>query len=225
MFVILLRTIILYLVIVLSLRTMGKRQLGELQPTEFVVTILVSNIATLPIENSDIPVLGGIVPIVTLVCCEVFVSMVVLKNIRLRQLISGRPRVVIRDGKLGQKVMEELRYSIDDLMEQLRELDIFDWQEVAFAVMETTGKLTVYKKYSARSLTPEMLGMQDPSDPNAPPVVLISDGHVIQPALTYCNLDERWLEKTLQQEGHQAKDIFLMTCDRRAKYAIVLREG
>ena len=225
MFVVLLRTVILYVVIVLSLRVMGKRQLGELQPTEFVVTILVSNIATLPIENTDIPVLGGIIPIVTLVCCEVFVSMGGLKNGWLRQLISGRPRVVIRDGKLDQKVMEELRYSIDDLMEQLRALDIFDWQEVAFAIMETTGKLTVYKKYGSRGLTPDMVGLKDPGDGNAPPVVLVSDGHLIRQALSYCNLDEDWFQATLQKENCQVQDIFLMTCDRRAKYAIVLREG
>ena len=109
MYVVLFRTILLYILIIFSLRVMGKRQLGELQPSEFVITILISNIATLPIENSDVPLILGIVPILTLMCFEVILSVCALKNLKLRRLIWGNTRVVIQDGKLDQQELADLR--------------------------------------------------------------------------------------------------------------------
>lgn len=111
-----LRSLILYLIVIFGLRIMGKRQLGQLQPSELVITILISNIATLPIENSDVPLILGIVPILTLMCFEVILSVCALKNLKLRRLIWGNTRVVIQDGKLDQQELADLRYSVDDLM-------------------------------------------------------------------------------------------------------------
>ena len=120
MLIVLIRTIILYFIIVLGTRIMGKRQLGELQPSDLVITILISNIATLPIEETEIPLVTGIIPILTLVCFEVFSSALSLKSPLARRLISGRPIVIIQNGRLNQKEMRDLRFSLDDLMEQLR---------------------------------------------------------------------------------------------------------
>src|SRR5699024_4709883 len=125
--------------IVFSLRIMGKRQLGELQPSELVATILVSNIATLPIEDTNIPLLAGIVPILTLVSFEVILSSITLKSRMARKIVSGNPVIVIRDGRIDQKQMRSIRFSIDDLMEELRTNSIFDIRDVAFAIVETTG--------------------------------------------------------------------------------------
>ena len=224
MYVSLFRTILLYLLIVVGLRIMGKRQLGEMQPSELVVTILVSNIATLPIEDSNVPFLGGAIPILTIVCFEVFASTCALKSQRIRKIISGNPRIIIRDGVIDQKELRELRLSIDDLMEQLRSSSIFDPKEVLFAILETTGKLSIYPKFSARPVTPQVLQISPPATSDAPPMVLISDGKVVPDSLHYCNLDEKWLAKTIKENGYKPEDIFLMTCNRNADYYIVPKE-
>ena len=118
-----LRSLILYIVVVFGMRLMGKRQLGQLQPSELVITILISNIATLPIENSDVPLILGLVPILTLMCFEVILSVCTLKSAWLRKLVWGSSRVLIQNGRINQKELADLRYSVDDLMEQLEIVD------------------------------------------------------------------------------------------------------
>ena len=158
MLVVFLRTLILYALVVLGMRIMGKRQLGELQPSELVTTILISNIATLPIENTNVPLLSGAVPILTLMCFEVILSYLGMKNRRFRTILSGTPRIIIRQGKIDHQELENLRYSVDDLMEQLRVNSIFDIQQVEMAVVETTGQLSVCKKAETVPLTASDLG-------------------------------------------------------------------
>ena len=138
MLVVFIRTLILYAIVVVGMRLMGKRQLGELQPSELVITILISNIATLPIEDTSVPLLSGAVPILTLMCFEVILSYIAMRSLRLRTFICGTPRIVIREGHIDQQELKTLRYSVDDLMEQLRANGIFDVQEVDLA-----GKLPV----------------------------------------------------------------------------------
>lgn len=138
MYALMARTILLYLLIVAGLRIMGKRQIGELQPSELVVTILISNIATLPIQDVDVPLSGGIVPILTIVCFEVFISGLTMRSRTARRLFCGGPKMVIRDGQIMQKELRDLRFSVDDLIEQLRAAGYFDPSEVLFAVVETT---------------------------------------------------------------------------------------
>lgn len=218
------RMLLIYLLIVASLRLMGKRQLGQLQPSELVVTILVSNIATMSIEDANVPLLAGIIPIVTLVCFDVLLSALSLKSKKARRILSGTPRVLIRDGKLMQAQMRELRFTIDDIMAQLRTNNIFDINDVSFAIVETTGALTVFPKYEAQPLTPKAMNIPTPPGADAPPVVIVSDGAVIDSGLRYCNLKPEWLSKIMKQENTQIRDIFLMTCDRQASYTIVPRE-
>ena len=150
-----LRTLILYIVVIFGMRIMGKRQLGQLQPSELVITILISNIATLPIENSDVPLILGIIPILTLMCFEVILSVLTLKSIRFRRLIWGNTKILIQDGKIKQQELADLRYSVDDLMEQLRTNGIFDLREVEFALTETTGQLPSAKRPPAKRSIPK----------------------------------------------------------------------
>ena len=144
--VILTRSLILYVLVIFAVRLMGKRQLGELQPSELVITILVSNIATLPLEDVNIPVIVGITPILSLVCFEVVVSWLNLKSPRIRKITSGSPKIVIKDGKIDPDTMRDLRFSVDDLMMALREKEVFDLDEIQFAIVETTGNISVMKK-------------------------------------------------------------------------------
>lgn len=224
MLIVFIRVFLIYILIIFSLRLMGKRQIGQLQPSELVVTILVSNIATMSIEDTNVPLIGGIVPIVSLVCFDVLISAMTLKCKKARRIISGTPRVVIRDGKIDQAELHELRFTVDDIMSQLRTNNIFDIRDVSFAIVETTGVLSVYQKADAQAITPKALGMQMPEADNAPPVVMISDGVVVDSSLQYCNLRADWLAKVLKEKKMSEKDIFLMTCDRQANYLIIPRE-
>jgi len=225
MSIILIRTTILYLIIVAAIRIMGKRQLGELQPSELVVTIMVSNIATLSIEDTNIPLLGSLLPIFMLVTCEVVMSVITLKSKAIRKVVSGNPRIIIKDGTVSQKEMRSLRWSIDDLMEQLRDKNIFDPSEVSFAVVETAGTLSIYQKFDARPATAKMLCIPPDGEPDAPPLIVISDGELDKDSLKFCNLTEAWLEKVLAEKELAVKDVFLMSCNRRAEYHITRKEG
>ena len=203
---------------------MGKRQLGELQPSEFVIAILISNIATLSIEDTDIPLIGAVVPIITLMSAEVILSYITLKSGKAQVIVTGTPVVIIRNGKIEQKSMSELRLSIEDLMSQLRINGIFDIQEVSWAIVETNGQLSVYPKAKAQPVTNETLC--DPkSAKDSPPMVLISDGVLCSKTLSACNLTEKWLSGILDDEKAKVKDIFLMTCDPYANYYIVRKES
>ena len=224
MFIVFFRTIIIYFIIIICLRIMGKRQLGELQPSEFVIAILISNIATLSIEDTDVPLLGAIVPIITLMSSEVILSYITLKNKKVQKMVTGNPVVVIRDGKIDQKSMRNLRFSIDDLMSQLRINGVFDIREVSWAIVETNGQLTVYQKFASRPLTPDAIFSPSPNECDTPPMVIISDGTVLEKSLKNCNLTKKWLDNVLEENKIAIKDIFLMTSDPTAKYYIVKKE-
>lgn len=221
MLLIFLRTLVLYAVVIFGMRIMGKRQLGELQPSELVVTILISNIATLPIEDTDVPLLAGIIPILTLMCFEVILSFLTLHSKRLRQMVSGNPRLLIQNGRLDQKEMLNIRYSIDDLMAQLRANGVFDLREVDWALVETTGKLSVNKKAANQPATPKDLKLIVAQNP--PPVVVISDGEVLDRPLRTLHMDEKQLETILRRHHLTPKEVFLMTCTNPQDYYIIPR--
>ena len=220
-----LRTMILYIVIVVAVRIMGKRQIGELSPTELVITILISNIATLPIEDTNIPLTAGLVSIFTLVSCEVLVSGLILKSPRLRKIVSGSPRVLIKDGVIDQKQLSALRLSIDDLTAQLRGQGCFDINQVAFAVAETTGKLNIYQKFKSHQTNNQDLHVKEPKNADAPPMVVVADGQISDAALQFCGKDKDWLGNLLQEKQCPLEEIFLLTCDRNGNYKLLKKEA
>lgn len=217
--IVFLRTILLYALVVIGMRVMGKRQLGELQPSELVITILISNITTLPIEDTNVPLLAGAVPVLTLICFEVFLSFLTMKSLNFRKFICGSPRIIIHNGVINQKELYNLRYSIDDLMEQLRQNSIFDIEEVEMAVVETTGQLSVCKKSEKQTVTLEFLNKNIPK--TQIPAVVISDGKIVEQVLQYCQISAEHLQKIVQKNGHNVEDIFLMTSTPDHKFFIV----
>lgn len=220
--IILIRTLILYFVVVFSVRLMGKRQLGELQPSELVITILVSNIATLSLEDTEIPLLHGILPILVLVCFEVLVSQLSLKSVRVRRLISGCPKAIIKNGVIDQQTLRDLRFSVDDLMSTLRTNGVFDIAEVQYAIVETNGKVSV-SLYSARQ--PAQRGdVHAAENTPDPPEVLIADGQLREQALRSTGLTLEWLQALLRERSLQFRDVFLLTADSAAKFHLVTRE-
>ena len=224
MFVAFLRTLIVYFVIIFAVRMMGKRQIGELQPAELVITILISQLASLPITDTRVPLMNGLLPILILVSVEVIVSGIALRWRWVRKLVSGNSVVIIKDGMIDQQQMRNLRFSIDDLLEQLRISQIFDIQDVDYAVMETTGILSVYQKFDAQAATHKSLNVSPPDEDNLPPALVIADGELAQEGLDSCQKDREWLDSVLKSEGHQLKDVYMMTCDRKATYHIIPKE-
>lgn len=222
MLVVFLRALVLYIIIMFSLRLMGKRQLGELQPTELVVTILVSNIASLPIEDLNMPMILGTIPILALVGFELIVSNISLQSKWFRGFLSGKPMIIIENGKIDQKQMRKLRFSIDDLMGTIRQHNIFDIRDVSYAIVETNGQVSILQKFEKQSVTPEMIGINGNQD--TPPVVIISDGKLIASSLQDCRVDENWVNKILQKENYKIKDVFMMIANDKRDYYIIKKE-
>ncbi len=219
MSIVFIRAIILYIIVIISVRIMGKRQIGELQPSELVITILVSNIATLPLEDLNIPLIMGIIPILSLVCFEVIMSWCTLKSRKLRHIVSGSPKVIINDGQLDQQVMKDLRYSVDDIMTALRSNNVFDIKNVQYAVVETNGNVSVYEKHPYQNVTNEDLSIEGTSV--NPPVIVISDGKIIPQGLNEIGLERCWLTELLNRKHLTEKDIFLLLANKEKEYTLI----
>jgi uncharacterized membrane protein YcaP (DUF421 family) len=223
MCVILIRSVILYVLVIFAVRLMGKRQLGELQPSELVITILVSNIATLPIEDVNIPIIVGVTPILSLVCFEVMVSWINLRLPELRRLISGSPKIIIRNGCIERDIMRELRFSVDDLLMALRSKDIFDIGEVQYAIVETTGSVSVMKKQPLD--TPTRQDMKIAAECSEPPVLIIADGKFIPQAMESVKLSKAAVEMLLSANKMVVNDVFIMTADSSGSCFIADKQG
>lgn len=218
MSIILIRSLILYILVIFAVRLMGKRQLGELQPSELVITILVSNIATLPLEDTDIPIIVGVTPILSLVCYEVIVSWLILGMPFLRKIISGSPKIIISNGKINRRVLRELRFSVDDLMTAMRGEQIFDLSEVQYAIVETTGSVSIMKKQGKDTPTREDLNID--VDELDPPQVIVSDGETMPTALKSLGYSEEFVKNTAKKSGLKINEIFIMTADKNGSVFI-----
>ncbi|MCD8328009.1 MAG: DUF421 domain-containing protein [Ruminococcus sp.] len=220
MLIIFLRALILYFMVIFSVRLMGKRQIGELQPSELVITILVSNIATLPIEDINIPLATGLIPMISLVCFDVIMSIVTLKFKRIRRIVSGKPRIVVFNGEIDQKALKQLRYSVDDMMEGLREQGVFDIKEVQYAVVETTGRINILQKKDYQPLTLDIVENKNAASQN-PPQVIIEDGVVSKKALDMLGLNEKWLNNILNKNTVKPRDVFFLSSDEDKNYTLI----
>lgn len=222
MAIVLIRAVILYIVIAFSLRLMGKRQLGELQPSELVVTILISNIASIPVEDSSVPMLLGLVPILTLVCVDIIVSAFIMKFTKFRKFVIGSPRVIISNGKILQKEMKRLRYTIDDLTEAMRNQQIFDITQVNYAIIETTGKINFMLKRDFENAQRQDVSCGGSS--HDPQTVIIRDGVADHDKLRSMNLHPVWLDKTLADNKVKRDNVFIMTADVNGNYTLIRKD-
>ena len=222
MAVALIRTIILYAFIIFAIKMMGKRQISDLQTSELVITILISNIAAIPMQNTAQPLLTGIIPILVLICCEILASFLMLKNLKIRQLICGKPIIVINEGKIDQKAMEYLRLSTEDLSEQLRQLDIFSLDDVWFAIMETNGQMSVMKK--SEKQPPDAMTLKLKVPDGELETVVVSDGIISESSLQRCDLSKDWLSEIFEKEKVKLEDIFIMTAKKSKQYKIIKKE-
>lgn len=202
---------------------MGKRQIGELQPSELVITILVSNIATLPIEDITLPIITGIIPIISLVCFDVIMSSITLRSRRIRRIVSGNPRIIVSGGVIDQKSLKQLRFSLDDLMESLRGQGIFDISEVQYAIVETTGQISVLQKKDYQPLTLDLTENKNAASED-PPQIVINDGIVLKKSLKLVGLNEQWLNNILNKNKLRPDDVFLLSADKDKNYTLVRKD-
>lgn len=206
------RTIILYILVVAALRIMGKRQIGELQPSELVVAIMISELAAIPMQATGIPLINGILPILTLIIAEVTLSFVTLKSEKARKIISGSPSVLIQNGKIDEKEMEKLRFNMDDLLEELRLSNCPNIADVEFAILETSGQLSVIPKSQKRPVIAEDINISTKYE--GIPLTLISDGNINRTNLRIANLDQQWLIGELTKLGvSNPSDVFFASLD------------
>ena len=219
------RTVILYLLITLGLRLLGKRQIGELEPSELVLTMMLSDLATVPMQDFGIPLLSGVIPIATLLALSMLFSQISLQSIRFRALVCGTPSVLIRDGKLQQQAMRKNRYTLDELLEELREKGICRIEDVKYAVLENSGQLSVLPWTRCQPPTVQQLGL-DAEDDVTLPTVLINDGRLIRTHLRACGYDESWLKKILHSHSiSRWEDVFLLTVDEQGGVTCIKKEA
>lgn len=211
------KTIVLYLIVVASMRFMGKRQIGELQPFEFAVAIMISELAAFPLTSDEKIVMDGIIPIAILVVCQFLISFLSLKSIKAREIICGRPRIVIMNGYLQERNLTRELYTINDLLEQLRIADIQNVSDVEHGILETNGQLSLVLKSQKRPLTPSDLGIETKYEGLS--LDLIIDGVVHHENLKLAKLDMDWLLKQLQDRGwSRPKDIFYASLDTQGNF-------
>ena len=223
MFITVYRTIILYIAVIISIRLMGKRQIGDMQPSDLVITLLISEIAAMPLQDTDQPILFGVSAIFTIVLIEILVSLVSLKSFAVRKMLSGSSAILIRDGVIDQKELKKVRMTVLDLVEMLRGQQVFDISTVSFAVLETGGSLSVLLKSKQQPATVGDIKVSRP--PAELPLPVVSDGKILNDSLVKLGLKENEVTRRLAKKGIKARDVFLMTLDSRGKSEIIKKEG
>lgn len=207
------RTIILYIIIIAGIRLMGKRQVGELEPSELVLSLIIADLASVPMQDYGIPLLTGIVPILTLLSLTMILSVLTMKSVRFRAILCGRPSIVVRDGLVDQREMSRNRLTVDELLEELRNKGYTDLSTVKYAILETNGQLSVLPYANQKPPTARQLKVA--VEEGGLPLVVISDGRLLEHNLKALGRDQAWLGKRLKERGCPGPEaVFLMLVDQ-----------
>lgn len=216
------RAIIIYFFVSASVRVMGKRQVGQLNPQELVITILISAVATVPLEDNGMPLANSLIPIAIFISFEILTSALAMKSLKFRNLIQGKPIFVIKDGEIQQKEMKKLRYTVDDLIDGIRQAGVFDISQVANAVVETNGTISVQTKSEFSPLTPKDAGIK--VAPAEIPITVIMDGEEIDEYYSNIKCSKNSIKLLAVIHGEQCKNILLMNTDSEGNVYMVKKE-
>ena len=216
------RAIIIYIVIIIAVRLMGKRQVGELKPHELVITILISAIAVIPLEENSMPLANCLVPILLFVSLEIIMSVISMKSLWFRNLLQGRPIFIIRQGKLDQKKLKQLRLTMDDVVDALRQKDVFDISQVEDAVIETNGSMSVLPKAEYQPITASDINLSVKE--KGMPVAIVIDGKPVNEYFNEYKLKDSEIELVLQTVNRDAKRIMLLTIDDDGNTYLIEKE-
>lgn len=219
---VIIRTALMYVFVILGVRLMGKRQIGDMQPSELVITLLISEIAAIPLQDFSQPISIGIVAIFCLVFLEIIASVLIMKSLRLRRIFSGKSVTVIKNGQVDQKAMKSVRMTVFDLTEMLRMQNVFSLDEVDTAILEVNGNLSVCQKGERMPPTAKDLSVTPTDEGISLPV--ISDGKIIDSSLSFFGKDRAWLYRYLNKSKENAKNIFVMTLNKNGEVITVKKE-
>ncbi len=216
------RSVILYLLLILVIRAMGKRQIGEMEPSEFVVAILIADLASVPMQDLGIPLLSGVIPILTVLSIELLLSVLSYHSVFLRRLFCGKPVILIENGKILQKNLKKTRLTPDELTEHLREKDIMDLSKVKYAILETNGQIStmLYAKHQP----PTAKDLNVPVSDDFLPVTLITGGKLQRRNLNVADKSEVWVETLLKKHGCTVSQVYLLTVNPAGQICLVLKE-
>lgn len=216
------RTIFLYLILVLVVRLMGKRQIGEMEPAEFVVTMLLANLAAIPMQDSGIPLMSGLIPIFTVLGVQILLAVASMRWIGFRQMLCGKPVILVADGVIQERNLRRARITLDELTQHLREKDVLDLSQVQYAILETNGQISVF--LHARFLPASAQDAGVAVETQLLPITIISDGRLLRKNLALTGKDERWLQKILKKEGASIESTLLLTVDKNNKIYLARKE-
>ena len=207
------RTIILYLVLIAVIRLMGKRQIGQMEPSEFVVTMLVANLASIPMQDGGIPLFSGLVPILTVLGMELLLAAAAMGSVWVRRVLCGKPVILIENGKVNQKALRATRVTLDELTGHLREKDVLDIQSVQYAILETNGNLSVFPWPKEKPALAKEAGVQVKSQ--YLPISIIEDGYLYGENLAVAKRDKKWVQQVLDEHRTSLKQTWLLTVDEK----------
>ena len=216
------RTLILYSLLILVIRLMGKRQIGQMEPSEFVVTMLVANLASIPMQDDGIPLFFGMIPIITVLGMELVLSAVSLKSIRLRRLLCGKPVILVENGKILQGNLRKTRVTMDELTGLLRLKDVLDLRSVHYAILETNGNLSVFPYPQEKPASAADAGISVRTQ--YLPFTLVCDGLLLKENLVKAKKDTLWVQKVLQERGATLEETWLLTVDQADKIVFYRKE-
>ena len=218
-----LRTVLFYIVLIAAIRLMGKRQVGQMEPSEFVVTMLVANLASIPLEETDLPLTAGLVPILTVLGMELVFSALSLRSIFFRKLLCGKPVILIENGTVLQENLRKTRVTLDELTGHLREKDVLDLSSVQYAILETNGNLSVFPYPKEKPASAKDAGIR--ARKQYIPLTIVSDGKLLEDNLQKAGKDRNWLDRVLQDRDAALSDTWLLTVDGSDKILFYRRES
>lgn len=205
------RSIILYIIVLVVMRLMGKREIGQLQPFELAISIMIADLATIPMTEIGIPITNGIIPILGLLIMHLIISMLNLKSTKIREIICGKPRILIYRGRIDEKALKKERFTINELQEKLRSIDVINLADVEYAILETSGEVTVIQKPNKRNLTPEDMSIEPEYE--GIPYDLVIDGKVMYENLKKIGKNYEWLKNILKEYKMKPEEALVVTID------------
>lgn len=224
MAIIFVRTVILYFAILISMRIMGKRQLGEMEISEFIVAALIADLAATPLQDIGIPLLNGLVPIIIMFCFEIIIAGLNMRSVKLRKLTYGRPELIIRDGRIIREAMRKNRFTLDELMQELRAQGLTDTAQVEYAVLETNGQLSIILKSGDQPATASQMGVD--GDDVSYAHIIINEGRILDNNLRLLGRDRRWLAGELKRQNFKSADeVYVLTLSENGKVFCQAKES
>lgn len=216
MIVIFFRSIFLYIIVLIVMRLMGKREIGQLQPFELAISIMIADLAATPMSNSGIPITNGIIPILGLLVMHLIISVCNLKSMKIRQLICGKPSLLIYRGKVNEKMLKKERFTINELQERLRDNNIMNLGDVEYAILETSGQINVIQKPDKRGCIPEDFGIEPEYEGISYDLVI--DGKIMEDNLKILGKNYKWLKKEVEKFGFLPEEALIVTIDGKGRF-------